>query len=50
MWLLNGEKAPDYHEIARFRSCRLNNCSENFFYQIVNKLSALGEIKFEHLL
>lgn len=50
IWLLNGEKAPDYHEIARFRSCRLNNCSENLFYQIVNKLSALGEIKFEHLL
>lgn len=49
IWLLNGEKAPDYHEIARFRSCRLNNCSENLFYQIVNKLSALGEIKFEHL-
>ena len=49
IWLLNGEKAPDYHEIARFRSYRLNNCSENLFYQIVNKLSALGEIKFEHL-
>ena len=49
IWLLNGEKAPDYHEIARFRSSRLNNCSENLFYQIVNKLSALGEIKFEHL-
>ena len=49
IWLLNGEKAPNYHEIARFRSNRLNRCSENLFYQLVSKLSDLGEIKFEHL-
>jgi len=49
MWLLNGEKAPNYHEIARFRSQRLNECGEEMFYQLVKKLSVLGEIKFEHL-
>ena len=49
MWLLGGKKAPDYHEIARFRSGRLNECGEEIFYQLVKKLSALGEIKFEHL-
>ena len=27
MWLLNGEKAPNYHQIARFRSQRLSECN-----------------------
>lgn len=49
IWLLNGEKAPNHSEIARFRSKRLTECGEEFFYQLVEKLSALGEIKYEHL-
>jgi transposase len=49
IWLLNGEKAPNHSEIARFRSKRLPECGEEFFYQLVKKLSALGEIKYEHL-
>ena len=49
IWLLNGEKAPNYREIARFRSERLSECGEDLFYQLVKKLSALGVIKFEHL-
>ena len=49
IWLLNGEKAPNHFEIARFRSQRLSNCADDIFYQIVNKLAELGEIKFEHL-
>ena len=49
MWLLNGEKAPNYHQIARFRSQRLSECIESLFYQFVNKLSEIGEINFEHL-
>lgn len=49
IWLLNGEKAPNYHEIARFRSKRLSECCENLFYQIVKILSESDEIKFEHL-
>ena len=49
IWLLNGEKAPTYHEIARFRSIRLSECCEELFYQLVQKLKNSGEIQFEHL-
>lgn len=49
IWLLNGEKAPNYHEIARFRSKRLSECGEELFYQLVKKLSGMEEIKYEHL-
>lgn len=49
IWLLNGEKAPNHSEIARFRSKRLTKCGEELFYQLVEKLSMLGEIKYEHL-
>lgn len=49
IWLLNGAKAPNHHEIARFRSGRLPECAEELFYQLVKKLDTLGEIKFEHL-
>jgi transposase len=49
IWLLNGEKAPNHSEIARFRSKRLPECGEELFYQLVEKLSVLGEIKYEHL-
>ena len=39
-----------YHsEIARFRSKRLTECSEELFYQLVKKLAFMGEIKYEHL-
>ncbi len=30
-------------------SKRLTECSEELFYQLVEKLSILGEIKYEHL-
>lgn len=49
IWLLNGAKAPNHSEIARFRSKRLTECGEELFYQLVEKLSMLGEIKYEHL-
>ena len=49
MWLLNGEKAPNHFEIARFRSKRLSKCKDEIFYQLVSKLAELEEIKFEHL-
>ena len=49
IWLLNGENAPNHSEIARFRSKRLSECGEDIFYQLVEKLSELGEIKYEHL-
>ena len=49
IWLLNGSKAPNYHEIARFRSKRLPECAEELFVQLVMQLKKIGEIKFEHL-
>lgn len=49
IWLLNGEKAPNHSEIARFRSKRLTECGEELFYQLVEKLHELGEIQYEHL-
>ena len=49
IWLLNGEKAPNYHEIARFRRDRLSVCAEELFYQLVKKLRSMDEIKYEHL-
>ncbi len=49
IWLLNGEEAPNYREIARFKSERLSQCMEDLFYQFVKKLAELEEIKFEHL-
>ena len=49
IWLLNGAKAPNHHEIARFRSQRLPECAEELFYELVSKLHEYKEIKFEHL-
>jgi len=49
IWLLDGAKAPNHSEIARFRSNRLPKCGEELFYQIVKALHGLGEIKYEHL-
>jgi transposase len=49
IWLLDGAKAPNYHEIARFRSKRLSECGDELFYQLIEKLHEFGEIKYEHL-
>ena len=49
IWLLNGAPAPSHHEIARFRSIRLMQCAEELFFQVVEKLNAIGEIKYAHL-
>lgn len=49
IWLLNGEAAPNYHDIARFRRLRMSECAEELFYQLVQKLKEYGEIEFEHL-
>jgi transposase len=49
IWLLDGAKAPNHTEIARFRSKRLPKCGDGLFYQLVAKLHSFGEIKFEHL-
>jgi len=49
IWLLDGAKAPNHSEIARFRSMRLSECSEEYHYQLVIALHEMGEIKYEHL-
>ena len=49
IWLLDGSPAPSHFEIARFRSKRLSECAEEIFYQLVEKLHGMGEIKYEHL-
>ena len=49
IWLLNGAKAPNHSAIARFRGKRLAECGEELFYQLVEKLHELCELKYEHL-
>lgn len=49
MWLLEGEKAPDHNTVARFRSKRIPGAAEDLFYQLVQLLKDMKEIRFENL-
>ena len=49
MWLLQGAKAPDHSTIARFRKEYLKDALEDLFYQMVQYLHSIGEIRFENL-
>ena len=49
MWLLNGEPAPSHATISRFEDGRLSGVIEGLFYQFVEKLYEMGEIKFKNL-
>lgn len=49
MWLLEGRQAPDHSTIARFRKEYLADALEDLFYQMVQYLHNIGEIKFENL-
>jgi transposase len=49
MWLLGDEPAPDDDALNRFRSKHLSEAAEDLFYQLVKKLHAFDEIKYEHL-
>jgi len=49
MWLLNGSQAPDNSTIARFQNERLLPVIEKLFYQVVNELYKLNEIKFDNI-
>lgn len=49
MWLLQGEPAPDHSTIARFRKDYLPQAVEDLFYQMVQSLHNIGEVKFENL-
>ena len=47
MWLLAGQKAPDHSTIARFRTGFLADACEDLFYQMVRRLTAMGELSKE---
>ena len=49
MWLLQYEPAPDHTTTARFLEKNMNGCAEGLFYQLVQKLSEIGEIEFESM-
>jgi transposase len=49
MWLLQGSSAPDHSTIARFRREYLADAIEDLFFQLVQRLHELDEVKFENL-
>ena len=49
MWLLNGEPPPSHATISRFQDERLRDVIEGLFYQFVEKLYEMGEVKFQNL-
>lgn len=49
MYLLDGESAPDHNTIARFRSTYLRGVIEDLFVQLVDLLSAEGELSLLNL-
>ena len=49
MWLLQYEPAPDHTTTAIFLEKNMNGCAEGLFYQLVQKLSEIGEIEFESM-
>ena len=49
MWLLNGEVAPSHATISRFQEEKLAGAIEGLFYQFVEKLYEMGEVKFKNL-
>jgi len=49
MWLLGVEPVPDHSTINRFRKDRLGAAMEGLFYQLVQKLCELGEVKYENV-
>ena len=49
IWLLDGASAPEFNHFERFRRDHLSKCADRLLAQLVGKLAALGEIRFEHL-
>ena len=49
MWLLEGQPSPDHSTIARFRKDYLSEAIEDLFYQMVQYLHEIGEVKFENI-
>ncbi len=49
MWLLQGEPAPSDSMITRFQRGHLADAIEDLFYQFVEKLYEMGEVKYKNL-
>lgn len=49
MWLLGGEPIPSVATIKRFQNEKLSEAIEGLFYQFVEKLYEMGEIKYKNL-
>lgn len=49
MWILQNEPVPDHSTIDRFLDKRLADVIEDLFYQLVDKLYALGEVRFKNM-
>jgi len=49
MWLLEDSSPPDHSTIARFRKDYLADAVEDLFYQMVQYLHNIEEVKFENL-
>jgi len=49
MWLLSGNPAPSHKTINEFRKHRLSNVVEKLFYQFVEILHNVGEVKLENI-
>ena len=49
MWILQNSPVPDHATIAHFQNERLSAVMENLFYQLVLKLSELGEAEFKNV-
>ena len=49
MWILQNSPVPDHAIIAHFQNERLSAVMENLFYQLVLKLSELGEAEFKNV-
>ena len=49
MWILNGEPAPSDSTINRFIRGHLGEVIEGLFYQFVEKLYEMREVKFKNL-
>ena len=49
IWLLQGEKVPDYSSFARFRSGKAKEAIEDLFYQFVKRLAELLETDYDEV-
>lgn len=49
MWLLQGESAPDHSTFARFQNGNLVGVVEDLFFQLIEKLYELGEIRYQNI-